>query len=71
MDMLPRITFINSDGVAEERTIYGREDRDGRTTRLLLIDPSSGYALFPYCEIHRIAWERGSVCPRCLKGEKK
>jgi len=65
----PHVTFLKSDGATEQRAAYGREQQDGRTTRLLLLDPSAGkagrYALYPYCETHRLAWESGDVCPRC------
>jgi hypothetical protein len=65
----PRVAFVKSDGAQEQRAAYGREQQDGRTTRLLLLDPSAGragrYALYPYCETHSLAWESGDVCPRC------
>lgn len=66
----PHVTFLKSDGAQEQRAAYGREQSaSGHITRLLLLDPSAGkagrYALYPYCETHRLAWESGDVCPRC------
>lgn len=65
----PHVTFLKSDGATEQRAAYGREQQDGRTTRLLLFDSAAGkagrYALYPYCETHRLAWESGNLCPRC------